>query len=108
MSLAYAVSLMKSPTRRTADPMVRIVDHDVAVVDELTGGGDAAGKAEPEDNVIETSFEEAYETFDPIGLLEGAGVAYEATQLLLAQAIVEEKLLLFAQLGGEFREFFIF
>lgn len=78
------------------------------MVDELTSRGHAAGKAEPEDNVIEASFEKAYETFDPIGLLERAGVADEAAQLLLAQAVVEEKLLLFAELRGELRELLFF
>ena len=68
------------------------------MVDELTSRGHAAGKAEPEDDVVETSFEEAYETFDPIGLLERACVADEAAELLFAEAVVKENLLLFAEL----------
>jgi len=81
-----------------ADGENAAVHHDVAVVDELTGRGDAAGKAEPEDNVVETPFEKAYETFDPIGLLESARIADEAAELLFAEAIVEEELLLFSEL----------
>jgi hypothetical protein len=34
------------------------VHHDMSIVDELTGGGDAAGKAEPEDDVVEPAFEQ--------------------------------------------------
>jgi len=72
------------------------VDEDVAVVDELASGGNAAGKAEPEDDVVQTAFEQTDEAFDPVGFLEGLGVADEAAELLFAETVVEEELLFFA------------
>ncbi len=91
-----------------ADGKDAAVDHDVAVADELAGRCNTAREAEAEDDVVETAFEQADEAFDPVGLLEGAGVADETAKLLLTQAVVEEKLLLFAKLRGELGEFSIF
>ncbi len=81
-----------------ADGEDAAVDHDVAMADELSSRGDAAREAETEDDVVEPSFEQADEAFDPVGLLEGAGVADEPAKLLFAEAVMEEELLFFAKL----------
>ena len=82
------------------------VDHDVSVGDELAGGGHGAGEAEAEYDVVDAALEETDEIFDPVGGLDAAGIADEAAELLLAEAVVEEELLLLFELGSELGEFF--
>jgi hypothetical protein len=89
-----------------ADGEDAAVDHDVSVGDELAGGGHGAGEAETEDDVVNAALEQADEVFDPVGGLDTAGVTDKAAELLFAEAVVEEELLLLLELGSELGEFF--
>lgn len=74
------------------------IDQDVAVADQLACRRDAACEAEAEDDVVQAQFQEGDEGFNPVGGVHAACGADEAAQLLFAEAVVEEELLLFTEL----------
>ena len=79
------------------------VDPDVAVADQLAGGGAALGEAEEVDHAVEAGLEELQETLAGDAALALGGLEGLA-ELALEQAVDVAELLLLVQADGELRQ----
>ena len=79
------------------------VDPDVAVADQLAGGGAALGEAEKVDHAVEAGLEELQETLAGDAALALGGLEGLA-ELALEQAVDVAELLLLVQADGELRQ----